>query len=444
MTVGVLDGAGPAVAASLLLAVVLVFALAPPRGLPEAVAAVPAAGIALLLGLTAPGAAVDRLVELGPTIAFLAAILLLGYLAEVDGVFSWLGARLATGSHGRPHRLLGLTFVAASVTTAVLSLDATVVLLTPVVLATARLLAVRARPHVYACTHLANSASLLLPVSNLTNLLAFAASGLTFLGFAALMALPWMIVIVVEYAVLRWWFRSDLRPGRGPVALPAADLHGVARPGVPPPVPDPPPILDARPPRAALAVLAATLAGFAVSSFLGVEPVWVALAGALVLGGRALVARRVRPVALVRAADPLFCLFVLALGVVVEAVTAHGLGAALATLVPAAPTLAGLLGLAALAALLANLLNNIPATLVLLTVLGDTPHPGLVLAALIGVNVGPNLTYVGSLATLLWRRVLAGTDAAPAAREFVALGLLTVPAGLVAAVVALWAGLQIS
>ena len=270
----------------------------------------------------------------------------------------------------------------------------------------------------YACTHLANSASLVLPVSNLTNLLA---SGLTFLGFAALMALPWLVVIAVEYAVFRWWFRADLRVVRAAPA-PAPD---VATPGF------------------ALAVLAATLVGFGVSSLFGVEPVWVAAAGAAVLGGRVLAARRAGPVALLRAADPLFCVFVLALGVVVLAVTENGLGAALAAVVPSAPTLPGLLGLAALAAVLANVVNNIPATLVLLAVLGDAPPPGLVLAVLIGVNVGPNLTYVGSLATLLWRRVLARTEAAPSVREFTALGLLTVPAGLVLAVLALWAGLQV-
>jgi arsenical pump membrane protein len=212
----------------------------------------------------------------------------------------------------------------------------------------------------------------------------------------------------------------------------------VARPGA-----DRLPLLDPDPPRFALGVPALTLAGLGVSSFFGVEPVWGAPAGALVLGGRAPAARRVRPAAPVRAADPLFCLFVLALGVVVEAVTENGLGDALAAVVPTPPTLGGLLGLAALAAVAANLLDNIPATLVLLAVLGDAPHPGLVLAVLIGVNVGPNLTYVGSLATLLWRRVLAGTDAAPSAREFVGLGLLTVPVALVAAVVALRAGLQV-
>ncbi len=89
----------------------------------------------------------------------------------------------ASISRGRPRRLLVTTFALASVTTAVLSLDATVVLLTPVLLTTASRLRVAARPHVYACTHLANSASLLLPVSNLTNLLAFAATGLSFAAF---------------------------------------------------------------------------------------------------------------------------------------------------------------------------------------------------------------------------------------------------------------------
>ncbi|MBW0116297.1 ArsB/NhaD family transporter [Pseudonocardia abyssalis] len=412
---------GAALAALALLAAVLVFALASPRGLPEALVAVPAAGLALSLGLTTPAAALGEITELGPTIAFLAAILLLGYLAEVEGVFAWLGARMAAAGRGSPQRLLGLMFAAASVTTAVLSLDATVVLLTPVVLATARLLAIRARPHVYACTHLANSASLVLPVSNLTNLLAFAASGLTFLGFAALMAVPWLVVIAVEYAAFRWWFRADLR------VVPSA----------------PAPAPDIATPGFALAVLAATLVGFGVSSLFGIEPVWVALAGAVALGARALVTGRARPVALLRAADPLFCLFVLALGVVVEAVTENGLGAVLAGVVPSAVTLPGLLGLAAVAAVLANVVNNIPATLVLLAVLGAAPAPGLVLAVLIGVNVGPNLTYVGSLATLLWRRVLSGTEAAPSVREFTGLGLLTVPLGLVAAVLALWAGLQV-
>lgn len=97
---------------------------------------------------------------------------------------------MARASAGRPQRQLVHVFVVASVTTAILSLDATIVLLTPVVYATASRLGSRPKPHVFACTHLSNTASLLLPVSNLTNLLAFAASGLSFARFGALMTLP--------------------------------------------------------------------------------------------------------------------------------------------------------------------------------------------------------------------------------------------------------------
>ncbi len=113
-------------------------------------------------------------------------------------------------SHHDPVRLLTGTFALASATTAVLSLDTTVVLLTPVVHETATRMRLRARPHVYACTHLANSASLLLPVSNLTNLLAFSISGLSLAGFTAAMGLPWVVAIAVEYVVFRLFFRADL------------------------------------------------------------------------------------------------------------------------------------------------------------------------------------------------------------------------------------------
>jgi arsenical pump membrane protein len=95
---------------------------------------------------------------------------------------------------------------------------------------------------------------------------------------------------------------------------------------------------------------------------------------------------------LVRETSPLFCLFVLALGVVVAGVTNHGLGTAPDALIPSTPTLRGLLVVAGLAAALSNVVNNLPATLMLLGALGPAPHPGLVLAALLGVNLGPNLT----------------------------------------------------
>ncbi|TDO39024.1 SLC13 family permease [Paractinoplanes brasiliensis] len=404
------------IVAAVLLAAVLVFAVVRPRGLPEAVAAVPAAALAIALGLVSWDDAWAEFRELGPTVGFLAAILLLAHLADEHGVFQYAGRAAARISRGDPPRLLVAVFVTAALTTAFLSLDATVVLLTPVVLATAARVGARARPSAFASAHLANSASLLLPVSNLTNLLAFAASGLGFLAFTGLMTLPWLAVIVVEYLVFRLYFRADLRVREQP--RPDAG-NGPA-------------------PAYALTVLGLTLAGFAVVHPLGVHPAWGAVTGAAFLA----VPHRVPPRTLIREANLPFCAFVLALGVVVLAVQQHGLESFLAAIVPHHADLLGLLAVAFLGAVLANLLNNLPATLALLPVV--EARPGLLLAMLIGVNVGPNLTYVGSLATLLWRQILHTHDAAPHPRDFLRLGVLTVPPALVAGVLALWVSLRLA
>ncbi len=120
----------------------------------------------------------------------------------------------------------------------------------------------------------------------------------------------------------------------------------------------------------------------------------------------------------------------------------HGLSSAVGSLLPHGAGLPALLAIAALSALLANLVNNLPATLIVLPVVAAA-GTGPVLAMLIGVNVGPNLTYVGSLATLLWRRVLVAHDAAVASAEFVRLGALTVPPALLLSTVGLWLALHV-
>ncbi|MFF7264101.1 SLC13 family permease [Streptomyces sp. NPDC008159] len=403
-----------------LLLVVLGAAVARPFGLPEAVVAVPAAGIAVATGAVSLDHARDEAELLGPVLGFLAAVLVLAKLCDDEGLFKACGAWMARASAGRPQRLLGSTFVLASGITAVLSLDATIVLLTPVVFATVARLGARPKPHVYATAHLSNTASLLLPVSNLTNLLAFTASGLTFTRFALLMAAPWAVAVAAEYVVFRRFFADDLR-----VTKPVEET--VERP---------------RMPMFALVTVLCTLAGFVVTSALGIEPAWAALAGALVLSVRALVRRSTSPVALFRSISLPFLAFVLALAIVVRAVVDNGLADALGRVMPSGSGLPALLGVAALAALIANVINNLPAVLVLVP-LAAPLGTGAVLAVLLGVNIGPNLTYAGSLATLLWRRIVHHHDHDVDLGEFTRLGLLTVPAALGSAVVALWLSLRV-
>ncbi len=405
--------------ALLLLAATLACAIVRPRHLPEAVVAVPAAGLLLLLGILPIGAAGTEFRSLAPTIGFLAAVLVLANLADRNGLFHAAGSWMAVASRGKPVSLLALVFVVASLVTAVLSLDATVVLLTPVVFATVTRLRLRAKPHVYACTHLANSASLLLPVSNLTNLLAFQASGLSFARFGATMAMPWLAAIAVEWLVLRRFFAADLI-GSGDVVLNR---------------PTPFPVF-------ASVVVGLTLVGFFVTSIVNVSPAFAALAGAIALAVPALIGKKVTLVDIGREIDVPFLAFVLALGCIVEAISLHGLGSLVTHLIPSGTSLLALLLIAVVAAVLANVINNLPAVLLLLPAVSGA-GPGPVLAVLVGVNTGPNLTYVGSLATLLWRRVLRkrGTDLPVS--EFLRLGAITVPPVLLAATVALWASLQL-
>lgn len=410
-----MHGALATVVAAVLLAATLAFAVIRPRGLTESIVAVPAAVLAVMVGIEPLTAAHRVLLEIGPTVGFLSAILLFGHLCALAGVFDYLANRAARASGGSPTRLLLSAVALAAVVTATLTLDATVVLLTPVMVGTVRRMSVPARPYTYACVRLSNSGSLLLPVSNLTNLLAVGAAGLSFGRFTTLMVVPWLLVCGLEWSGLRLFFRGDLRERA------AAVEETVAAP------------------RYALGVLAVTVVLFVVASAVHMPPAYAALVGCAALLVPRLAQHKVSLRPLVAAASPGFCAFVFSLAVIVDAVTRHGLSERLADIMPSGTTLAALLGAAFLAALIANIVNNLPATLALLPAVAG--HPALVLAVLLGVNIGPNLSYPGSLATLLWRRLLP-EDLRPRAKEFHLLGSVTVPVLLAVSCTALWLATQ--
>ena len=402
------------------LAATLSVAIARPPWLPEAVVAVVVAAGLVAVGAVSVDHAREAVDHLAPTIGFLAALLLLADGCRREGLFDALGSVMARGSRASPRRLLALVFAAASGVTIALGLDPTIVLLTPVVLATATYLRMSPKPDVYATAHLANSASLLLPISNLTNLLAFSVTGLSFTHFAALMMLPTVAAIAVEWVVLTRFFAAELgRPVEQDVAPEAQRL-----------------------PRFALVVLSATLVGFLVGSPLGIQPIWVAAAGAAAITVPALVRRAEGAGDVVRALEPSFLVFVLGLGVIVVAASDNGLASAVGAVLPGGTSLPALLGIAAISALLANVVNNLPAILIIAPVAAMSGDVA-VAAALVGVNVGPNLTYAGSLATLLWRRILQAEDTEVNLGEFLRLGAATVPAAIAASTLMLWSVTQV-
>jgi arsenical pump membrane protein len=150
--------------------------------------------------------------------------------------------------------------------------------------------------------------------------------------------------VVVEWVVFTRFFKVDLTRPR----------HAGTRPERP------------ELPRLAVAVLACTLVGFALSSVVGIAPVWFAAAGAAAITIPAFVRKTATAAALVRAAEPGFLIFVLGLGVIVQAASANGLDTAVRAVLPTGGSLPELLAIAALSAVFANLVNNLPATLMLI------------------------------------------------------------------------------
>ncbi len=409
----------PLVLSLVALALTLVAAVARPPWLPEAVVAAVSAALLVASGAVTLDRTRQTLENLAPTIGFLAAILLMSDGCRREGLFDALGALMGRNSRGDPRRLLALVFVIASSVTIAISLDSTIVLLTPVVFATVTRLRASPSPYVYACVHLANSASLLLPISNLTNLLAFQASGLTFAHFGLLMALPTVGAIAIEWVVLTWFFGAELsRPLEGQNVSAEAHL-----------------------PRYPLLVLGASLLGFLASSLVGIDVLWIAAAAAAALTVPALIRRTTTLGGVFKAIEPTLLVFVAGLGVIVAATSDNGLAAAVRTVLPQGDSFVALLTIAVVATVLANLVNNLPAILILAAAVSPTSHVA-VLAALLGVNIGPNLTYVGSLATLLWRRILRAEDTEVSLGEFSRLGALTVPAGLLVSTALLWVAIR--
>ena len=366
-------------------------------------------GIAVAAGVlpVADAAAVGQ--RVWPILLFAVAVTIVAELAAAAGVFAVVAERLARIGRGRGWVLWALVVVLAVASTIFLSLDTTAVLLTPVVILLARHHGLAPLPFALTTVWLANTGSLLLPVSNLTNLLAEQSLGLDPGAFAALMLWPAIVAIVVPCVVIAVVFRRSLGVRYQPVV--ADRMHD--------------PVLFAI---ASFVVVA--LIPFLVSGL----PVWIPASVAAVVLGAAFLARDRGVLRLGLVPWPLV-LFASGLFLVVEAGHALGLEAVLGAVTGSGTSFIELLRLAGSGAVAANAIDNLPAYLALEPLAADSPVR--LAALLIGVNAGPLITPWASLAVLLWYDRLTALGVDLPWRRYVALGLIAAPLTVVAATFAL-------
>ena len=387
---------------------------------PEAVWAVAGAVALLVCGLLSVSTALHAVFEGLDVYLFLTGMMLLSELGRREGLFDTLAGWAVRHAGGSARRLFGLTYAIGVVVTVFMSNDATAVVLTPAVYVVAKKAGARPLPYLFACAFIANAASFVLPISNPANLVVFGEHMPPLLAWLRAFALPSMAAIVVTWAVLVLVFRAELATPvesvshvpklSGTGRLAALGIAGVV-----------------------LAMLAASALGFALGA-----PTLIASAVAI---GAVQAARREAPWPLLRHVSWNVLALVAGLFVLVAGIGQTGLIAALTEALRAAAQAAPRTtawGAGAIVAFVSNLMNNLPAGLVAGTAVNSGPMPDAVRSAVaIGIDLGPNLSVTGSLATILWLVALRREGEHVGAWHFLRLGALVMPLALVAALACL-------
>jgi arsenical pump membrane protein len=370
--------------------------------------------IARLLPLRAAAHAIGEGVDV---YFFLSGMMILAELARIEGVFDWVADLAVHRSRGSPARLFLLIYLAGIAVTAFLSNDATAVVLTPAVLAAARRARVEPRPYLVACAFIANAASFVLPIANPANLVVYGKTMPSLIPWLRVFLLPSMLSIVVTFLLLRALSRRTLAGSMN------AEPEGIG--------------LSAEG-RVALAGISVAAVTLLVSSGLGVRlglPTLVTGLFALVLiSFRNRLAWRAVLGGVSWSVLPL----VAGLFMIVAALNRAGLlpliQLGLTRLAHAPDGYGKFIGAFAVA-LLSNVMNNLPVALASGTALQQMHSSGaLTHAVLIGVDLGPNLSVTGSLATILWLIALRREDAEISAWEFLKIGMIVMPLSLAAAI----------
>ncbi len=399
-----------------IVAISIVLMLVRPRGIAEVWWIAGGALLLIALRLIPLNLAARAVAEGSDVYLFLTGMMLLAELAREQGVFDWVSAVAVRGAKGSCSRLFLLVYAVGTVVTIFLSNDATAVVLTPAILAVIRKAKISPLPYLFVCALIANAASFVLPISNPANLVVFH-TGMPPLGqWLLAFSVPSVLSIATTYAAMRWYFRNDLcqqiECEVAPVELRSGGklvLVGLAL------------------------MVAVLLAASAMKKDLGL-PTCLA---ALVITAVSMVTSRSNPLKLLREISWGTILLVAGLFVMVDAMESQGAlqvtQAWLAWAQKLAPA-AGALVVGFFVGVANNLVNNLPLGLIAGGTIQAAHVQGLLTnAVMIGVDLGPNLSVTGSLATILWLLALRKEGLDVSVWKFLKLGLIAMPIALAAA-----------
>jgi arsenical pump membrane protein len=394
--------------------------IARPWNWPEFIWAIAGAALLIVSGLlpwpdalTAAGKGTD-------VYFFLVGMMLLAEVARKEGLFDWLAARAVRTSAGSAPRLFLIVYLVGTMVTVLLSNDATAVVLTPAVYAATRAAKVEPLPYLFVCAFIANAASFVLPISNPANLVVFGKQMPPLVEWLRLFAWPSLVAIVVTYLALRLTQRRALN-------VPVASIDSIV------------PLTRAGK-LAAMGILLTAIV-LLTASAMDRDLGWPTfIAGAAVTALVLLIGRQ-SPLPVLRDVSWSVLPLVAGLFILVEGLNRTGVLPALARLLRQAVTAAPQVtswAAGILVAVASNFLNNLPMGLIAATTSQAAQVPAHVTGAiLIGVDLGPNLSVTGSLATILWLIVLRREGEHVGAVQFLKLGLIVMPPALMLSLLAL-------
>jgi arsenical pump membrane protein len=394
-----------------------------PRNIPEVYWVGGGAILLVALRLIPLNLAGKAVAEGSDVYLFLVGMMLLSELSREHGIFDWLSSAALKGSHGSSARLFTLVYAVGTLVTVFMSNDATAVVLTPAILAAIRKARVAPLPYLFACAMIANAASFVLPISNPANLVVFHSSMPPLGRWLASFALPSILSVAATYLVLRFVFRKELaesaepapaRGGEGDGAKPLSMNGKIVLAGI-------------------ASMVAVLLTASAFDKDLGL-PTCLA---ALVITAVVCIKARSNPWVLMKEISWATIALVAGLFVMVEAVQSVGAlkftVAAFHNVQRLPPALAALTS-GAIVGIANNLVNNLPLGLITGATLHAEHARGLIAnSVLIGVDLGPNLSVTGSLATILWLIALRKEKLDVSGWDFFKVGAVAMPVALAAA-----------